>query len=210
MLKFRNFEKGYHGFPVLKIDDLEIGHGVYWIKGGNGSGKSTLLKAVAGILHFNGDILLDQVIDIKKQTMSYRRLVNFAEAEPIFPEFLTGKEMMLMFSKAKGAEKGEIDHYIESMNMQLYIDKPLGTYSSGMLKKLSLALAFLGKPKLILLDEPLITIDTASLEILCGWISEKYEQGQCSFIMASHQTLYDLRLPVFQEMKIEEQELKFI
>lgn len=210
MLKFKNFQKSYHGIPVLKIDDLNLDPGIYWIKGENGSGKSTLLKAIAGILHFDGDIFLNEKISIKKQTMAYRRLVNFATAEPIFPEFLTGREMIKMFSKAKGSVQREEDDYINSMNMQLYIDHPLGTYSSGMLKKLALVLAFLGKAELILLDEPLITIDAASLEILCTWITEKYNQHGTSFLLASHQTLYDLKLPVFQEMQIERQELKFI
>lgn len=210
MLRFKNFEKGYHGNLVLRIEDLKIEKGIYWIKGGNGSGKSTLLKAISGILHFDGDILLEHQFSVKKQSRAYRRLVNFAEAEPVFPEFLTGKEMVRMFSKAKGIEKNEADYYIESMNMQGYIDRPLGTYSSGMLKKLSLVLAFLGKAKLILLDEPLITIDDASLEILCKWISERYQDGGTSFLMASHQTLYELHLPGFIEMHIEEQHLKFI
>jgi ABC-2 type transport system ATP-binding protein len=210
MLKFVNFKKGYTDFPVLKIDDLIIERGIYWIKGGNGSGKSTLLKAIAGILHFEGDILLNSSISIKKQTLPYRKLVNFAEAEPVFPEFLTGREMILMFSRAKGAPRGQEDEYIESMRMQPYIDLPLGTYSSGMLKKLSLVLAFIGNPELILLDEPLITIDVESLATLYSWITKKYERDNTSFILASHQSLYDAGLPVFREALIELQQLKFI
>ena len=209
MLQFLKFKKLYGGFPALKIDELSIDPGIYWIKGVNGSGKSTLLKSIAGILSFEGDILLDNSISIKKQPVAYRKLVNFAEAEPVFPEFLTGTEMIALFAQAKNAPEGQEQHYIETMQMQAYVGQPVGTYSSGMLKKLSLVLAFMGKPKLILLDEPLITIDTASLKILNTWIAERHEQGT-SFLLSSHQTLEHDALPVARELLVEEQTLKFI
>ncbi|QNK62230.1 ABC transporter ATP-binding protein [Pedobacter sp. PAMC26386] len=207
MLQFVNFQKSYDNFPALKIDDVVIDPGIYWIRGANGSGKSTLLKTIAGILDFKGDILLNSNISVKKQTMAFRKRVNFAEAEPIFPEFLTGKEMVRLFSSAKGGEKTQADYYIESMKMQTYINRPIGTYSSGMLKKLSLLLAFLGKPEIILLDEPLITVDVESLETLYQWIAEKHSQDKISFLLASHQPLENLVLPAVKEILIENQTL---
>jgi ABC-2 type transport system ATP-binding protein len=210
MLQFIKFKKLYGGFPALKVDELSIDSGIYWIKGVNGSGKSTLLKSIAGILSFEGDILLNNSISIKKQPVAYRKLVNFAEAEPIFPEFLTGKELIALFAQAKDAPTAQEQHYIETMQMQAYVERPVGTYSSGMLKKLSLVLAFMGKPKLILLDEPLITIDTASLKILNSWIAERYQQEGTSFLLSSHQALEHAELPVAHELLVEEQTLKFI
>ena len=207
MLQFVNFQKNYGNFAALKVDDLQIGQGLYWLKGVNGSGKSTLLKSVAGMLSFDGDVLLDGKISVKKDAINYRRLVSFAEAEPLFPEFLTGREMINLFSKARGAVVGQEEQYIESMQMQSYVDRPIGSYSSGMNKKLSLLLAFLGRPKLILLDEPLITIDTASLLILYKWINERQEQDGAGFILSSHQALDRDILPSAGELLIENQTL---
>jgi ABC-2 type transport system ATP-binding protein len=189
MLEIRNFTKAYGSFTVLRMDDLMIKPGVFWIKGVNGSGKSTLLKAVAGILDFEGEILLGGKINLKEHPVAYRRRVNFAEAEPVFPEFLTGKEMMRLFASAKGAPSQQPDYLVDSMHMHAYVNEPLSTYSSGMLKKLSLALAFLGKPDLILLDEPLITMDTASLQVLYRWIEERHRDEHVSFFLSSHQPL---------------------
>ncbi len=200
----------YGGFPALKIDELSVNPGIYWVKGVNGSGKSTLLKSIAGILSFEGDILLNNSISIKKQPVAYRKLVNFAEAEPIFPEFLTGKELIALFAQAKDAPPGQEQHYIETMQMQAYVNRPVGTYSSGMLKKLSLVLAFMGRPKLIMLDEPLITIDTISLKILNAWIAECYRQAGTSFLLSSHQALEHAELPIARELLVEGQTLKFI
>jgi ABC-2 type transport system ATP-binding protein len=210
MLQFVNFKKNYGNFAALTVDDLQIGQGLYWLKGVNGSGKSTLLKSVAGILSFDGDVLLDGNIGIKKDAINYRRLVSFAEAEPLFPEFLTGREMINLFAKARGAAAGQEEQYIESMQMQSYVDRPIGSYSSGMNKKLSLLLAFLGRPKLILLDEPLITIDTASLLILYKWINERQEQDGTGFILSSHQALDRDILPSAGELLIEHQTLTHI
>jgi ABC-2 type transport system ATP-binding protein len=210
MLQFVNFKKNYGSFAALTVDDLQIGQGLYWLKGVNGSGKSTLLKSVAGMLSFDGDVLLDGNVSVKKDAVNYRRLVSFAEAEPLFPGFLTGREMINLFAKARGAVAGQEEECIESMQMQSYVDRPIGSYSSGMNKKLSLMLAFLGKPKLILLDEPLITIDTASLLILYKWINERKEQDSTSFILSSHQALDRDILPNAGELLIENQTLTHI
>lgn len=208
MLQFRKFEKRYGNFAALKIDELTISPGIYWIKGVNGSGKSTLLKSVAGILSFKGDILLNNSISIKKQPVAYRKLVNFAEAEPLFPEFLTGREMIDLFVSAKEAPAGQEQHLIETMSMSAYVDRPVGTYSSGMLKKLSLLLAFLGRQEIIMLDEPLITIDTASLKILYSWMAERHTQHGTSFLLTSHQALDAAELPAATELLVENQTLR--
>ena len=208
MLRFVNFQKSYGNYPALSIPDFTVDGGIYWIKGVNGSGKSTLLKSIAGILAFNGDILLDN-ISIKKQPVEYRKLVNFAEAEPLFPEFLTGRELIDLFVSAKDAPAGQEQPYLESMGMTSYIYKPVGTYSSGMLKKLSLLLAFLGKPQFILLDEPLITIDTAALTVLYQWITDHHRQYGTIFLLSSHQILDAEILPA-QVLQIENQALSAV
>ncbi|MEQ9442630.1 MAG: ATP-binding cassette domain-containing protein [Cyclobacteriaceae bacterium] len=209
MLHIINFRKSYGDISVLAIDELRITPGLYWINGINGSGKSTFLKTLAGILSFDGDITLDESISLKKQSVAYRRFINFAEAEPLFPEFLTGWEMINLFTSAKGAPAGQEQYYIESMQMQRYLHQPIRTYSSGMLKKLSLVLAFIGQPRVILLDEPLITMDKDSLEILYQWISEKHEQEGTCFLLSSHQALADDRLSNARELLVAGQTVSF-
>lgn len=87
MLRFINFKKSYGNYAALEIGDLGVSNGIYWIRGVNGSGKTTLLKSIAGILSFEGDIQLNGKMTIKKNPVVYRRLVNFAEAEPCFLNF---------------------------------------------------------------------------------------------------------------------------
>ncbi len=206
MLHFNQFEKSYFDSLVLKIDNIKIPEGIFWVKGSNGTGKSTLLKAIAGILSFKGDIAVGTVY-LKDHGVPYRKLVNFAAAEPLFPEFLSGAEMINLFAKAKGAVVDHAEILVAEIGMTDYINNPLGSYSSGMLKKLSLVLAFLGKPKLILLDEPLNTIDTESLEVLYRWIKEKHEKEKISFLLSSHQPFDSLKLPGLRQISIENKKL---
>jgi len=206
MLQFNNFRKSYGLHPILQIENLTIQPDIYWIKGVNGSGKSTLLKSIGGFLFFDGEILLNNV-SVKKNDVAYRKMVNFADAEPVYPEFLTGWEMIALFAKAKQAPPGQELHLIESMKMEHYLSNAIGSYSSGMLKKLSLVLAFLGKPNVILLDEPLITIDAESLAILYQWILKKHEEEHTTFLLSSHQPLNEELLAKAQVLLVDKQTL---
>ena len=210
MLKITSFEKSYHRDLILRIDDLTVRSGISWIKGANGAGKSTFLKAAAGIVAFDGDLGLSSGVSLKKQSVAYRKRVNFAEAEPVFPEFLTGSDLIGLFTKAKDAPKKQEDYFIESMKMGSYVSSPVGTYSSGMLKKLSLVLAFMGNPELVLLDEPLITMDGEALKTLYAWISESYIKTGTSFLLSSHQSLEDKFLPDVQELLVANQTLTYL
>jgi len=206
MLHLSQFEKSYFGHQVLNIANIKLPEGVFWIKGSNGSGKSTLLKAIAGILSFQGDIAIGSIY-LKNHGVAYRKLVNFAAAEPLFPEFLTGAEIIGLFAKAKDGSINQAEALLTEMGMSAYVHNPLSSYSSGMLKKLSLVLAFLGKPKLILLDEPLNALDAQSLEVLYRWVNEKYEEQQTSFLLSSHQLLDEAKLAGLKQINIEDKKL---
>jgi ABC-2 type transport system ATP-binding protein len=208
MLQLTNFSKSYHGRPVLRIDSFALAPGIYWLQGANGSGKSTLLKAIAGITSFTGDIVLAGQLSVKKQAMAYRRLVNFAEAEPLFPEFLTGRELINLFRTTKGGPANQEDFYLESLRMTGFVHEPVGTYSSGMLKKLALVLAFLGRPTCIVLDEPLTTLDADAMPTLCAWIAGQHAQQGTSFLVSSHQPLAGAVLPAVQPLLVADTTLR--
>jgi ABC-type multidrug transport system ATPase subunit len=61
MLILRNIQKKYGASTILNIENLELSHGIYWLKGGNGSGKTTLFKMLAGLIPFNGQIQLNDL-----------------------------------------------------------------------------------------------------------------------------------------------------
>ena len=185
MIQFINFQKQYGEYNVLDIAALQIESGMYWLKGANGSGKSTLLKCLAGIIPFEGTINIDD-INIQKNKRLHRQIVNYSEAEPLYPDFLIGKELIDFYVSAKGGNTDQCMQQAKQLQLYDALQKPTGAYSSGMLKKLSLILAFTGKPKWILLDEPLITLDAEAVQVMLQLIEQAYKQD-VSFVITSHQ-----------------------
>lgn len=185
MLSISKFEKKYpSGFEVV-IPQLDLPMGIHLLMGGNGSGKSTLLKALAGIHPAKGTIQLEG-ISLEKQPIEYRKKIGYAEAEPNFPEFLSISDLIEVVAKAKAATLEEIEDLTYRFGTNSFANYPIGGYSSGMLKKTALVLAFLGNPKWIILDEPFTTIDIETQEQLIRLIQEKSSAGT-GFLITSHQ-----------------------
>jgi ABC-2 type transport system ATP-binding protein len=208
MLQFANVYKTYDQQPVLEICSLKLERNIYWLQGINGSGKTTFLSMLAGLIPFKGDILLDG-INLRESPLSYRRLVNFAEAEPLYPDFITGLELVSFYQDIRKAASVQTDLLVNLFKMHRFLSMPVGTYSSGMIKKLSLLLAFIGKPSLILLDEPLATLDEGSIHVLPDLIRAYHKEFKTCFIFSSHQPFKSYSL-VINKILINEQSLQFI
>ncbi|MFT6971536.1 MAG: ABC-2 type transport system ATP-binding protein [Roseivirga sp.] len=185
MLSLHQFEKSFGSQVILKIEDLSFVQGIHWVKGKNGSGKSTLFNCLAGLSPFNGEISFND-LSLKKSAAQYKFKVNYSQSEPLFPAFLTGNEMINFFAKLKKAPSGQVELLTKQLSVKAYADQPCGTYSSGMTKKLSIVLAFLGQPELIILDEPLITLDTEAQKLVSEMIVDAHSKG-VSFLFSTHQ-----------------------
>jgi len=192
MLAIKNLSKKYSSHLVLQIPDLIIPSGTFWIEGGNGSGKTTFLKIIAGICPFEGTVSVANV-DLKKSPVVYRKQVSYAEAEPQFPPTLTGTELIQFFRQTRNADQAQLEALIDHLQVGNFLNQAVGGYSSGMIKKLSILLAFIGSPKLILLDEPLITLDVNFIPLLLSVINERQAEG-ISFLITSHQAFENNKL----------------
>lgn len=186
VLRLKNVIKAYEDHVVLNIPDLQLDYGTYWLLGGNGAGKTTSMKVMAALIPSQGEISVENVLS-KQQPVQFRRLVNYAEAEPVYPGFLTGKDLLSLYLKTKGKGYKDMDQIIHLLGIGEFIHRPVSGYSSGMLKKLSLVLAFTGTPKVILLDEPLITLDVQTVPLINQLVEEFHTQFGVTFIISSHQ-----------------------
>ena len=207
MLHIHNFRKRYHETLVLEFPDLSLDNGLHWFKGENGSGKSTLFKSIAGLLPFEGSITY-QNIDIKTHPIAFRKIVNYSEAEPFYPGFVTAKDLIRFVGKAKGATREQEILYTNLFGINSYYEKTCEAFSSGMLKKLSLCMAFLGEAKVIILDEPLVTLDEAARNILLNHVKSFLTEKL--FLISSHQLLDDTDLVINKTYKIENRSLHVV
>jgi len=205
VLELTDIHKKYGANTVLKFDTLKFESGVYWIKGGNGTGKSTLFRVISGLTEFGGEVVLNG-ISLKKEPQLFRSTISYAEAEPLYPGFITGRELLDFYCDVRKAEKKEVDELVDLFEMLPFLDQKIGGYSSGMLKKTSLICAFIGNIDLYILDEPLITIDAAAAGKLYALIRKKGALGK-SFLLSSHQEVDASLLNINAVMEIRDKEV---
>ena len=185
MLRIEKIRKSYSNNVVLQLENIEFKESITWVKGKNGSGKSTLLKCIAGIIDFQGDISFNNA-SIKRNLRNFLKEVNYSGTEPIYPGFLTGEDLIKFFVTGKNGNFSEVEEIITEFEMFEYLKTmPISNYSSGMLKKLSIALSFIGNSSVILLDEPFITLDLRSIEALNNWLIKHSALGK-TIILTSH------------------------
>ncbi len=187
MLRLTNISKKYGSNEVLNFNTWEVEKGIHWLKGDNGTGKSTLFRIISGQTPFNGQVEFKEV-NLKKQPVLFRSKISFAEAEPQYPLFIKGKELIDFYQEIREVDAKEVEYLVDYFEMTAFLNNKIGGYSSGMLKKLSLICAFIGNTDLYILDEPLITIDTVSSDKLYGLIKTKALEGK-SFLLSSHQDI---------------------
>lgn len=210
MLELLQVRKSYNSAaPILDIDSQVLDKGIYWLHGANGAGKTTLIRIIAGIAPFEGDILIDGHSQ-RREPVAYRRLVGWADAEPLYPGFLTGEEIISFYGGILSPEASQIAWLIQQLHIGDWINTRLSGWSSGMIKKLALLLAFLGRPAWITLDEPLITLDENGLTGLLALIREYHDQYGAGFLLSSHQPLPGSRLRSTQNLILVNQSIKLI
>jgi ABC-2 type transport system ATP-binding protein len=196
MLRIRNFSKSYSGNLIIAVPSQDFTKGIYWIKGENGSGKTTFFKSLGGLIPCEGDIEFQDGVSLRNAPVQYRRRVSYGEAEPLYPPYLTSKDLITFIGKARMSSSDQQQNIINKFGIDAYYEKPCGTYSTGMLKKLSLAIAFLGTPELIILDEPLITLDQQARETLLMFVNEYVRVYSSIVLISSHQLLDDMALEI--------------
>jgi ABC-2 type transport system ATP-binding protein len=205
VLELRDLHQQYGDQEILSIASFQIDHGIYWIQGENGAGKSTLFRTISGMLPYQGTVLLDGRYDLHKNPVDYRLGVNLGEAEPLYPSFLTPTDLIAFVAEAKRSPAGQKEMLIDALGIN-YLKNTFGSCSSGMVKKVSLAVAFLGKPSVIILDEPLITIDQEARAALFELIKTYHADG-VTFLLSSHQAFQQEGLNVTRSFALKNKTL---
>ena len=165
MVKLIDIEKLSKSFGEQKVLDkidfkLESGE-IVGLIGPSGSGKSTLIKTMLGMEKADeGEAL---VLDYKMPKREILSNIGYMAQSDALYEMLTGYENLDFFGKMKGVPsdklKKEIEYIAEIVDLTGNLKKLVSNYSGGMKRRLSLAIALIGNPELLILDEPTVGID---------------------------------------------------
>lgn len=162
LIEIEKLSKSFGEQKVLdKIDfNLESGE-IVGLIGPSGSGKSTLIKTMLGMEKADeGEALVLNYKMPKREILS--NIGYMAQSDALY-EMLTGYENLEFFGKMKGVLsdklKKEIEYIAEVVDLTDDLKKLVSNYSGGMKRRLSLAIALIGSPELLILDEPTVGID---------------------------------------------------
>ena len=158
----KNLSKTFGKKEVLKNASYTFDQGeVYALLGRNGSGKTTLFKLITdSIVKDSGEVLLE--VDGKTSPLDFKD-VFFMVSEPELPKFLTGREFISFFIEANKEnikDTKDLDSYFSLVDLDTYdSNRLIQDYSTGMKNKLQMLMFLILRPRVILMDEPLTSLD---------------------------------------------------
>jgi Cu-processing system ATP-binding protein len=187
MIAFDRFSKSFGLRNAVDALSLSIARGeTVALLGPNGSGKTTCLKAAAGLLApTSGTVLLGEPGDAALKP-SARRIVSFLPQRVAFPDALTGTEVVDFYRRLRGIPDARTHAVLRVASLNGAAERPVSTYSGGMLQRLGLAVAMLPDADVLLLDEPTAALDPEGLAAFYALVERRRRDGG-TVLFTSHQ-----------------------
>jgi ABC-2 type transport system ATP-binding protein len=145
------------GRPVLDELDLDIGSGVTGLLGPSGCGKSTLLRSIVGVQRTHGGEV--RVLGEQAGSRPLRHRIGYVTQAASVYDDLTVAENLRFFARVLGLTRDEVERVIGAVDLADHADAVVGELSGGQRSRASLAVALLGTPDLLVLDEPTVGLD---------------------------------------------------
>ena len=184
VIEVKGLVKTFGKKAVLNGLSMTIRRGdIYGFIGNNGSGKTTAMKIILGLLEADsGDITLFG----SKDLLSERRKIGSLIEAPGLYKGCTAKENMKRFAMLFGGEEKEIDDLLSFVGLGDVGKKKVRAFSLGMKQRLGIAVALLGNPEILVLDEPTNGLDPAGIKDLRELFEKIASEKGVSLLISSH------------------------
>lgn len=165
ILEIIELKKDYGKIHALDALNLKLSEGIYGLLGPNGAGKSTLMNILTLNLRQDGGSILWDGQDIFKMGEGYRTLIGYMPQEQIcYPQFSAWEFMCYMaklkgFSPRKQEIQKQLQELLETVHLWDVRKQRISTFSGGMKRRVILAQALIGDPRILILDEPTAGLD---------------------------------------------------
>ncbi|WP_141504328.1 ABC transporter ATP-binding protein [Paenibacillus luteus] len=180
---------------IIKDLSFELKRGeVFGFLGPNGAGKTTTIRMLVGLIKPTSGTIQICGLDIAKNfTRAMRHLGCIVENPELYP-FLTGMENLRHFAvMISGITQARIDEVVQLVGMQERMNDKVSTYSLGMRQRLGIAQALLGKPDVLILDEPTNGLDPSGIREMRAFIRFLAEEEGLTVLVSSH-LLHEIQL----------------
>lgn len=167
---------------VLDSVSLQAADGeIIGLSGINGSGKTMLMRVIAGLVHpTSGEVTIDgRALGTE---IEFPPSMGMLIESPAFLDSRTGRDNLRLIASLRGVPYRFLDSSLKSVGLDPEDARKYRKYSLGMRQRLGLAAAFLGDPKLLLLDEPMNALDEDGIELARRCILERKNRGSIIFI----------------------------
>ncbi|XP_054549775.1 phospholipid-transporting ATPase ABCA3-like isoform X2 [Talpa occidentalis] len=178
--------------PILAVKNIsvEVQRGTcFGLLGFNGAGKTTTFQILTGEQTLtSGEVFIDG-FSITKNIQKVQSRVGYCPQSDALLEYMTGQETMIMYARLQGVSESQIQPYVKkwlnSLQLEPHADKLISTYSGGSKRRLSTAIALMGKRSVVLLDEPSSSMDPKGQRLLQDTVKLACESGK-AIIISSH------------------------
>ena len=188
-LNIRGFQFSYekHGPLNVDIPDLTLPQGeIIGIIGNNGAGKSTTMKMLLGLTApTKGSFTIDGKQFLGDRIAILKEIGSFIEA-PSFYANLTGRENLDIIRRILGLPKADVEDALELVGLTEFGDRLAKKYSLGMKQRLGLAGALLGRPPILILDEPTNGLDPSGIHEIRNLVKSLPSLYDCTVLISSH------------------------
>ena len=187
MIETRDLTKAYGDFVAVSRLNLHVKRGsVYGFLGPNGAGKSTTMKMFLGLTAPSGGTF---TIGGKSFLANRKELLGSIGSlieSPSFYGNLTGEENLDIIRRILGLPASSVDQALETVGLTEHRKKLTKKYSLGMKQRLGLAEALIGRPPLLILDEPINGLDPVGIHEIRSLIRSLPQQYDCTVLVSSH------------------------
>lgn len=187
IIETKNLTKSYGDFTAVSNVSLHIPKGtVYGFLGPNGAGKSTTMKMFLGLTkQTGGTFVIDGKTFPHNRVDILKKVGSFIEA-PAFYGNLSGKENLEIICRILGLPMSSVSEALELVGLTQHKDRLAKKYSLGMKQRLGLASALIGKPPILILDEPTNGLDPVGIHEIRTLIRSLPQQFDCTVLVSSH------------------------
>ncbi|HVE39533.1 MAG TPA: ABC transporter ATP-binding protein [Planctomycetota bacterium] len=190
MISIQGVTKNYGRKVAVDNLSLEIAPGEFFaVLGHNGAGKTTTIKMIAGLLRPTSGQIIVGGVDVQKDPIAAKKACAYVPDQPFLYDKLSGIEFMNFIADLYGVDgegrAKEIDRLVELFGMKDFVRELTEAYSHGMKQRLVLAATLLHKPRVILVDEPLVGLDPHTARLV-KQVFRDQARGGTSIFLSTH------------------------